>query len=257
MIRSGYPLPFTVWYSDGQLARGGPIRLSFRAEAPGDLEALVSVGRTFAALAQSGALAAPNLPPWSAHFETTSEIVVRDDAVMIDVQRCRIPDESVVTLTHMLLKAHHTIPLQTVEILDGAQGARQKLRAGTNLHSTYPKVFPEMPFAIRDLQPETLSYTFNIDLQAPVDERNEQRLNAACQAWMRAILAGAYALAPIDPGSGYVEPIEDVVTAYGKTIEWAVLKLRGADPVAAIDGLLNIFGAFHVGCQSIAQLEIA
>ncbi len=218
---------------------------------------LVDVGRTFSGLAQSGALAAPNLPPWNTQFEMTSEIVVSDRDVSFGVERCRIPDESVVVLTHMLLKVHHTIPLQSVEIVDAAQGQRQKLRAGTDRHSTYPKAFPEMPFAIRDLQPETLSYTFNVDLQSPIEEGSEQRLNAACLAWTRSILAGAYGLAPIDPSSGYVEPNEKFVTAYGKTIEWAVLKLRGADPVAAVDGLTNIFGAFHVRCQGIVQLEIA
>ena len=92
-----------------------------------------------------------------------------------------------------------------------------------------------MPFAIRDLQPETLSYTFNVDLQSPIEEGNEHRLNAACMACTRSILAGAYGLAPIDPSSSYVEPNDDFVTAYGKTIEWAVLKLRGTDPVSALD----------------------
>ena len=141
MIWTAYRVPFTVWYPEGQLARGGAVPLTFRAEAPGDLTPLVGVARTFAALAQSGALAAPNLPPWSTEFEIASEIVASDRAVTFDAERCRIPDESVIVLTHMLLKVHHTIPLQAVEILDVGQAQRQKLRAGTDPHSTIEKTF--------------------------------------------------------------------------------------------------------------------
>jgi len=53
----------------------------------------------------------------------------------------------------------------------------------------------------------------------------------------------------------YVEPLMEGADAYDTTVEWAVCKLR-ADPEAAIDGLLNLLGCFHVRHQPIIAVEI-
>jgi hypothetical protein len=144
--------------------------------------------------------------------------------------------------------------IDLVEVRAPAATDLRSLALKSELESTYPPRFEPLPFRLLDLEPQGGSYSFEVELTQPLAPPHEAWLNAALAAWMEAILAGGYALAPIAPNDNYVETVGDEVTAYANKIEWAIFKLR-ADPVA-VDGLLNLLAAFHMRCQKIVAVDI-
>jgi hypothetical protein len=207
----------------------------------------------FAALGRSGALCGGSLSPALAQFDLAPPSGMGNDR-RYTVQRALLVEESLVVLAHMLLAVQAKAVLQSVEILSAASTQRRVLAHKPRSEPTYPPRFDPLPYALDDLEPEGGGYSFEVELEESIQPLNKAQLNAALEAWMDAIISGAYALSPLDPNEGYVETVDDQVAAYDRKIEWAVFKLR-ADS-AALDGILNILTGLHLRGQRIRRVEI-
>lgn len=254
MIATGYSLPFQFRYSEPSAMAGRPLAIRVRAAQP-DADGLIALTlRLFGQLALTGALGGTRVAPWDCTLALAA-LPGRDAGEAIfRADPCRLADEAWVVLCHLLLRLHQRLPIRSVDVLAPGDALPRVIIADA-ADSTFPANPPSLPFVLDDRQPEGGGYSFYIRLESPLAEANEVRLNQALDTWVRAVLAGAYAMAPGDPAQDYVEPSGRGVDSYGRVIEWAVFKLH-ADPVAAIKGLINLLAWFHVRCQPLSAVEI-
>lgn len=256
MISTSFSLPFPVWYSERIFSSGFPVQICIRVTDPEKIVLVESVMKIFSTLAQSGALSGRQLVPWRAEFSIHRILSNVTNELIFQIDRCQIADEALIVLAHMLLAKYQAAPIDFLEIVSAEIPNRIKLLTVTKTLSTYPEVFANLPFALDNLQPESGGFTFFIELQSTIELINEKKLNSLLKVWVDAILLGGFALDLLDPSKCYVEPDSREVTAYGKTIEWAIYKLR-ADSEATINALLNLLCAFHVNCQAIRFVQIS
>jgi hypothetical protein len=254
MIATGFALPFRFLYSEGDSRSDGQVSIRIRCASTGQAGQVARAIGLFARLADTGALGSSVPAPWETRCVVAA--ISADDPrdALFHVSPCRLAPEAWVVLCHLLLRLHQILPLEFVEILRSDGLNPTGLAQSSDEESTYPPACSPLPFVLDDLEPEGGGYSFLIALAAPLLPDNETLLNDWLATWALAVQNGAYALAPDDPASDYVEPDGEIV-AYDTTIEWAVFKLR-ADPSAAIDALLNILCRFHVRCQPILSVEI-
>ncbi len=208
-----------------------------------------------ARLADTGAFGGRALAPWDTDMALRVPPPINPRSCSARVDPCRIAEESWVVLCNLLLRVHQTVRIEKVDIILGEDQTPIELATSRTAVSTYPTRYATAPFKVIDLEPEGGSYSFLIGLASPLTAHNEEWLNAALQTWAEAVREGAYALAPTNPISDSVDPHGDGVDSYETTVEWAVFKLR-ADPIGALDALLNIFFKFHDRNQPIRTLEI-
>lgn len=255
MIATGYSLPFRFVHSDLGAMAGRAVVVRVLTLAPDTQDLVTGALQQFARLATVGAFGGAQLAPWSTALVVRPRAIAHDQEFVFDLPVCRIANEAWVVLCHLLLRVHHGLPLRSVEVVLDGDPVPQVMHESGNLDSTYPKRYTLAPFVLDDREPEGGGYSFFIKLQSPLTPDNEARLNGWLGTWCEAVLQGGYAIAPIDPVNDYVEPHGNGVDTYDTTIEWAVFKLR-ADPVGAIDGLVNLFFRFHHECQPLHSLEI-
>ncbi|MGH8557104.1 MAG: hypothetical protein ACRESZ_06495 [Methylococcales bacterium] len=253
MIFTSYNLPFRVTHSDLAIMSGQPVSIRIRTAVADDAELVTNAMRLFNLVAGTGSFGSEYLAPWGTMFSINAYPSNGGCDFLFNVDPCRIASEAWVVLCHLLLKVHQSVDITAVEIL--VSGDISPLILKESDMSTYPGAFAHLPFVLDDLQPEGGSYSFFITLVSPLTAENEDTLNRWLNIWTQAILHGGYALAPFDPASDYVEPYGLCIDTYDTIIEWAVFKLR-ADPVAAINALVNLFACFHVRCQPFRTVEI-
>ncbi|MHC4103658.1 MAG: hypothetical protein ACYSR9_01860 [Planctomycetota bacterium] len=253
MITTGYKLPFRFIHSDLATLSGQPVSIRIRTAVPDDAKLVYSTMQLFNQLASTGELGSEHLAPWDTQFSVTAQPSKDSCDLLFHVDPCLIADEAWVVLCHLLLKVHQNVAITRVEVL--AAGDTSPVNMIETGESTYPRAYAHLPFVLDDQQPEGGSYNFLITLALPLTSENEATLNRWLDTWVQSILHGGYALAPIDPASDYVEPYGHGVDTYDTIIEWAVFKLR-ADPIAAIDALVNLLACFHVRCQPLQAVEI-
>lgn len=253
MIATSYTLPFRFLHSDEDTLFGRPVLIRVRTVRP-DVTRLVSVAlRRFTRMASSGAFGSKHCAPWDTEFAALAQTSLDPREVLVRANPCRLAPEAWIVLCHLLLTVHSTLPIESVEVIVIGDSSPITLRQGTE--STYPPSFEPLPFVLEDTEPEGGGYSFYIKLASPLTQKNEVTLNDQLDAWVQVIAHGGYGLAPVDPATDYVEPYGDGVEAYDDIVEWAIFKLR-ADPVAAIDALLNMLACFHAHCQTIRSVEI-
>ncbi|SFM81048.1 hypothetical protein [Variovorax sp. OV329] len=254
MIATGFSLPFQFRYSALGAMAGQPLAIRVRVAQP-DPDGLVALTlRLFGQMALSGALGGGSVAPWDCTL-ALSVLPGRDPGESVfRAQPCRLADEAWVVLCHLLLRLHQRLPIRSVDVLAPGDASPRVLVTDA-AESTFPGVYGRLPFALEDRKPEGGGYSFYLRLESPLAPDSELRLNQALEVWVRAVLLGAYAMAPGDPARCYVEPDGKGVVSYGHVIEWAVFKLQ-ADPVAALAGLVNLLACFHARCQPLSMVEI-
>ena len=253
MIATAYKLPFRFEHSDVEFPSGRAVSILVRTATP-DTEGLVPDAlRRFTRIALAGAFGNHKLATWDTEFAVAGQPSGDRCDLLFRANPCRVAPEGWVVLCHLLLKVHRSIPIEVIQVV--AEGDYSRVSLLQAAESTYPSAIEPLPFVLDDRQPEGGGYSFFITLASPLTSENEATLNDWLDAWVLAVANGGYGLAPIDPATDYVEPYGDGVEAYDSTVEWAVFKLR-ADPVAALDALLNLLTCFHARCQPIRSVEI-
>lgn len=255
MIATGYNLPFRVTHSDVAILSGRPVSIRVRTRVSDDANLVSGAMQLFTQIAITGALGGEHLAPWDTAFLVAARPSINRRDFLFHANPCSLAAEAWVVLSHFLLKVHQSMPIEMVEILAHGDTSPVTMMESDRFDSTYPGAYPHLPFVLNNLEPEGGGYSLFIALASPLTRENEATLNGWLEAWTQTILHGGYSLAPIDPASNYVEPYGDGIDAYDTTVEWAVFKLR-ADPVAAINALINLFSCFHVRCQPIQSIEI-
>ena len=250
MIRTAFKLPFTaihpigVGYFQGELIR---IVLEFAGSpTPTQMKLADSLLHLFCNYSATGALSGREIPPqWSGVEWTKVEMRSLTERVY-ELRNCRIDDTAVVLLCDLLLRESSSLSLAACVVSNGGEGV--KLLQEPEMWSTYPPRFEALPFGFEDLRPESGAYTFVLELAEPLESTARQTLESQLNLWLLCVMAGGYALAPIEPKFNYVEPYDSIV-AFQATIEWTIFKLR-AHP-AAIDALVNIFSKFGQEIQRV------
>jgi len=258
-LKTGYLLPFRVSYSRERVfSAGGPLLVVARCRdgATVDRKAVVEIFDLFGQLAKTGALAGRGIPPGQSGLEVGTPAFGAGLEFSVLLEKCAVDDRALVVLTHLFLARYKAIPLQSLEVAPRGEAARIDLRADSeDEESTYPEVFAKLPYELQDEEPEGGGFTFTAELEEPALERNADILQGALSVWTEAVVAGAYALAPIPPQESWCEPDSDEVVWFKSTLEWIVFKVRADD--ACIHALVNIFAAFHERCQKLRSLVIA
>lgn len=250
-MTTDYDLPFEVRYSSGPLlTSGGSVGIIVEAESKGDSTILAAVLGHFCALAATGALAGSDIEP----SDSGLQIAAMNQDTNYQLRNCRVDEQALIVLTHLLLARQDELLLLSVELSLQNSPATKTLLTDTTCLSWYPDCYQILPYELIDEEPESDTYTFVIELREPLQDANCEYLEKALKRWTEAILVGGYGLAPIPPQESYVEPSDDCVTSFDTTIEWTIFKLR-ANP-ECIQGLLNIFTAFHRRCQEIISVKI-
>jgi len=257
-MTTAYTLPFEVKYAPGPMfSSGGTIeviadikyRLGFDQKAAGQILDV------FTRLARIGALAGKDIEPWWAELQSELPRFSGGQEIYFTFLNCSVDERALVVLTHLFLARQKEVPLLSLELAPPTARAMQILQSDPSELSTYPEIYKRLPFTFENEEPESGGYTFTAELKQPLKAQYAETLQNALIFWTEAVLAGAYGLAPIPPEECYIEPYEEYVTSFGTTVEWTVFKVR-ADP-ACIDGVVNIFAAFHGRCQEILTLRIS
>lgn len=253
--RTGYVLPFPVRLGRGRvLSAGGPVEVRgiLRGPPRAPDRALAAL-RTFADLASTGALAGAGVLP------AKSLLVFDPDGAGMHPLHCVFPacavdEAAAVVLTHLLLGCGDDYPLAGLSIAAPGTEAGETLATNPDELSDYPaRCRP--PFTVEDEEPDGDSFGITADFVAPLDEVAAARLRAELDRWFAAVTAGAYAVAPSSPSESYVETDDDAFVAFDSTAEWGFFNLRAA--TACLDGLVNLFAAFHDRVQPLVRLRIS
>jgi len=253
MIATGYALPFRFVYTDGVLASDQRSYLHIRfADPQGEADVTAAVD-AFALLAASGALCGVSLAPANSTFKLRPETAPANE-LRWAIERTLLCPESLVVLAHLLYAAHERAGIDLVEVVaDSGTEAALHLAHDARFDSSYPPMRASPGFAIDDDELEADAYSFEIELDKPLEPGNEQWLNTMLGAWARVVELGGFGAAPVEPRHGYVEP-DETVTTYAQTIEWALFKLRADE--ACIDTLESGLVSFHARCQTIVRVTI-
>ncbi len=258
-LTSGYDLPFRVSYSrEGALSKGAPLIVHGRCRggASPDRKAVAEIFEIFGDLAKTGALAGGGIAPGQSGLEVGAPSFGSGREFSVLLEKGAIDDRALVVLAHLFLARREAIPLESLEV--APRGETPRLEVASNPgegESTYPGIYAKLPYEIEDDEPQSGSFTFTLTLEDEAQERWADVLQGALSAWARAVLAGAYAQAPVPAEESYCEPDSDEVAWFKSTLEWIVFKVRADD--ACVHALLNIFAAFHEKCQKVRRLEIA
>jgi len=254
MVSTGYVLPFRVVYSDGVLSSGFPSYIHVRFADSLGVDAVVDAVETFALLAASGALCGASIDPALSTFKLRRHAPTSPNELRWSIEQPLICDEALVVLAHLLYAAHATAQIDLAEVVHRSTNQEPLLLANDKqLASTYPPLCNALPFAIDVAEPEGGTCSFEVELAEPLETRHADWLNGMLETWARVVTLGGYAMAPVPPEEGYVEP-DELITTYERTIEWSLFKLRADE--ASIDAIVNGFAAFAVRCQGIDRLTI-
>lgn len=255
MIRTAFKLPFRALHPTTKFfASGGDVQLALEFATEPTLAQVKQADylmQLFTDYAGTGALSGRRFEPHQSGVDR-GPIAFRSPKVrVLSLSHCRVDDTAIVLLCDMLMRLHLSVPLHSFIVSNG--GEVVELLQDPHTWSTYPERYIPLPFEINDQQPESGAYTFVLDLVEPLQAPARDSLNAWLSLWTRCVLAGCYALAPIEPKGNYVEPDGEVVD-FATTVEWSVFKLR-ADPVA-IDALINLLCCFSERFQRVVRVTI-
>ena len=255
MIRTAFPLPFRAGYpASGFFSVDEKTQLSLEfAVEPTPAQAVLADGvmRLFADFAATGALCGERFTPQYSGIDYCPIELRTSNVRVYSLRNCRIDDSAMVLLCDLFLRESVALSLRSLIVSNG--GAGTDLLQDPNSWSTYPARYTPLPFEIDDQQPESGAYTFVLDLAEPLGVSAKSTLTSWLGLWTQIVMAGGYALAPIEPKDNYVEPSATIVD-FATTLEWSVFKLR-AHP-AAIDALVNQFARFSERVQRVLRLEI-
>jgi hypothetical protein len=250
-MTTGYDLPFSVRCSSGSLlSAGGLVDFVATGQPQSDTRLLVNIFELFVGLAATGALAGADIEPWNSGMQIKSIL----HNARIDLMNCRVDEQALIVLVHLLLARQDELLLRSVKVSLEGKPATQALESDSTTLSWYPDRYRKLPFTLIDEEPEGDTYMFVMELGEPLQASHGEWLENALKKWTEAILAGGYGLAPIPPQESYIEPDSEQVTAFDTRVEWTIFKLR-ADP-ACIDSLVNIFVTFHHRCQEVVSIAI-
>ncbi len=255
MIRTAFRLPFrAVHPPDGFFCSDEEVYLFLEFErepTPSQVALADGLMLLFTDFAATGAMSSRQLVTHRSRVDL-GPIAMRSSILRVySLTHCSIDDAAMVVLCDMLMREGDVLRLRSFVVSNGGQGV--EMQQDPSSWSTYPRRHETPVFDIDDQQPESGGYTFVIDLAEPLRASAREVLSARLGLWTRCVLAGGYALAPIEPKFNYVEP-EDSVVEFATTLEWTVFKLR-AHP-AAIDALVNLFAFFSEETQPVLRLTI-
>ncbi len=257
-LATAYDLPFEVRYSNEDIfSTGGVVHgtAKVRNGASVDSTPLPSTLDLFARLASTGALAGKDLSPAHSGLTFGPHSHAGGSLITFEFVGCRTDQRALIVLAHLCFGLQDVVRLESLEFSAPATRASRRLPLIPQGLSTYPEIYRPLPFAFEDEDPEGGAYTFSAELKEPLSEASAKALTESLNTWVEALLTGAYGLAPIPPQECYVEPQEEGLTAFGQTVEWTAFKVR-ADP-SCVNGLVNMFAAFHHRCQEIRELTIS
>ena len=254
--RTGYVLPFAARLGAGQVfsaARAVEVRCTPRGEShPADRAA--NALRVFADLAATGALAGAGIRPADS-FLVAEPGRWRNDPPSALFTAALIDESSAVVLANLLLACVNEYPLASVTMSGPADSATEVLRTDPDEVFDYPARYDPLPFAIEDEQPSGDSFAITAEFVAPPTDATVEQLRTELNRWVSAVQLGAYAIAPDSPAESHVETEDDALVAFDTTIEWGFSNLR-AD-TACLDGLVNLFAAFHFRVQPLTHWRIS
>lgn len=255
MIQTAFQLPFRVVHPvEKFFSAGGEVQfmLEFSTNLTSAQVAWIdSLIQLFADFAGTGALSGRRFAPHRSGIDR-SPIAMRPPRVCVwTLSNCCIDDAAIVVLCDMLMRESVALPLRSFAVSNG--GKEVELVQDTDSWSSYPARYAPLPFEVADQEPESGAYTFTLALAEPLKSSARDTLTAWLRLWTRCVLAGGYALAPVEPKHNYVEP-DDSVVDFSTTVEWSVFKLR-AHP-AAVDALVNLLACFSQKVQRVLLLTI-
>jgi hypothetical protein len=257
-IATAYNLPFEVRLSPGRvLSSGGPVCLvcTLSSQRQADLSAITEIIELFIGLATTGAMAGHEIEPWKCELELRAPLSFVGHVIRLEFSSCRLDERALIVLTNLFLARRDTLVLRSVEVFIPKSPPALTLRYDPDLSYTLPDAYAKPPFLLNDEKPESGAYTLTAELAAPLLAKHQQYLDGALRKWTETVRAGGYELAPVPPSNSWVEPAYDAVIVFDNSFEWGILKLR-ADP-DCINGLVNIFSAFHHRCQALVSLTIS
>jgi hypothetical protein len=252
-LASAYQLPFAVRYTYGALGSGADLALEWEVlpDQRHDTEVMRECLAAFAGLAATGALGGGRVKADRSGFQLVVEGEQPRHALF---KECRLDDGALVVLAHLLLARAGELNLAAIRLAELDRGARTvQVLAEPAEDATYPEPADPLPFELIDEEPESGALTFTAELAAEALPETEAALIEAAERWRIAVCGGGYALPPLSPEQSYVEP--DAPIAFGRTLEWTMVKLRADD--GAIHAAVNLFAALHVRAQRIVTLTIS
>lgn len=255
-IGIAYDLPFEVRYSPGRVfSCGGDVSIFVNVLEPStNMNILAEIVRMFAALGKTGALSGAEIEPWKSELMLSEASSAAARSNRFDFSYCLADERALSVLLQLLMAKRTVLALESVRISSQGRQPNIKLRQIPDLSTTLPEIFSHLPFLLIDENPESSGYTFTAELQRPLLPEQQRYLEEALRIWTTVVRAGGYEMAPIPPEESFVELVSDSVAVFDTTVEWGITKLR-ADP-DCINGIVNIFGAFHTRCQPLLSLGI-
>lgn len=249
-------LPFPVQCGPRSMWTGGgdvEIRIACSSDAPEMEPFMTNVFQRFVALARSGALAGDSIAPWHSGVSIAPGSGYRNGAMVLKLHECRIHAGAFFVLLNMLLPWHRAYGITSVQFVSPGPEPSH-LHLDSDDEEIFPPMYERLPFELVDDEPESGAYTFTAHCVSPVDEMAAAALASALNLWVEVVRTGGYEMCSMPPSSSYVEPGEGGLITFGQTLEWTVFKLR-ADP-DSVDGVVNMFVAYHHRGQPLESLEI-
>jgi hypothetical protein len=252
--RTGYRLPFPTSVSPGLLlSKGQAIEIEGTlTRIPADPAQGIAAWHTFVRLAETGALAGESIRPDLSWI--TAEALRTDLASFgATCTACAVDESAAIVISQMFAACGEAFPVSRLTLAGPGSPAVRPIESAGDGSSDYPMIFKPLPFTWEDERSQGDCMGILAEFVSPLSTASAARLEADLNSWAAVVLAGGYALPPIPPGNSHLEVSEGAFAVYGSTVEWGFCKLR-ADP-ASVDGLVNLFTAFHRRIQPLTLLR--
>jgi hypothetical protein len=253
-----YLLPYEVKFRVSPVSVSHDLILQVHLIEPVSKEASDAIKSTilpFLLMGNSGALSGESIEPWNSGIKGWNGPVIQNQKMEWRLSSVRLDPQAWVMLSQMLLDDHEKHKIDRIEILN-PQCLEETVTlvnyvAGAN---PYPGAWKGIKFSI-DIDDDVYqSFTAYVRFDRELTEEEQGVVDELLSSWAIGPMVGAYGVAPILPSKCIGFPDEKIVFIENQ-LEWAVSDFRAH--MAAIDGLINVFGSISEKIVPIVEVQIA
>lgn len=258
LLYTPYFLPFKVFVTEPPLMSvPSKVIVRFASELNDiTIQKAQETLNVFVKACQAGAMAGDSYEPLRSSAQIVGSPQIFKDEIVWELNPVNIDELSVIILIHMFGSfAYHIQPIISLTLQPrGRISSLIPFRHIEGERVTHPRAYAKLPFKLnKEWVPAPGSVTFVANFEKELSDDFLSKLRSALLAWARVAQYGGYAGPPLELHKSYIIPEEDF-RLLGSEVEWGLQKIF--TPESCIDGLINVFVAFHYRVLPLIDLFI-